>query len=158
MEGEASKPSATGMHCGRSIFTRLCRLFSPLMIVTLSWGTLNCFAKYFTKCLFALPSTGAAVMRILSCPSPVLENSSLAALGCKRQLRMRSAPCQLILVSLGVDTVFYIPSTTRGFTPIGSIKTTRIICSARNTKIGEKSSPPIEGSRRRKGSMMGSVS
>ena len=52
------------------------------------------------------------------------------------------------------------PGTKFGLTPLANGATSKIlrICRARNTKIGDRSRPPIEGSRRRNGAMTGSVS
>ena len=53
--------------CGLNIFTCFVLRFRPLMSLTCVLGTAKIFARNLSKSLFALLSTGKAVIRLSSC-------------------------------------------------------------------------------------------
>ena len=55
---------------------------SPEIRVTLDFDTLNMLARKAIRCLFALPSTGGAVILILRLLPIISASSSFEALGC----------------------------------------------------------------------------
>ncbi len=87
------KPSMSGKHEGESIAICLCRLLCPASSVICARFTPKQRARKRSRCSFALPSTGGAVMRIFKLSPCRPQSSSALALGCTWQVSKSRWPC-----------------------------------------------------------------
>ena len=85
--GETS--AAGGSFCGSIICSVFCRLDSPRISDTQVLATPNSLAIYLSRCLFALPSTGGALICTFSRSPYRPTSASRLALGCTWQCNKR---------------------------------------------------------------------